>query len=315
MKVGLTLPQIGPQATRENVIHLAKSAEDEGFNSLWVSERLLWPLKPSVPYPTTSDGGFPTEYQNVLDPLELLTFVAAKTDRIALGTSIVDMLFHSPVILARRFATLDVLSQGRVIAGLGIGAFKEEYQVSNVTFQNRGERADEFIKALKSIWMDDVVEFNGKYYNIPASKVGPKPVQKPHIPVYLGGFNPNTFTRIVSNNVTGWIGGAFGPLDHVAKSAEMLSDTARQANKNSQQFKIVILAYPNVWETGSSSSSNNDQDQGQPFSGTVEQIGEDMKKLKEVGIEEIILSYNFIPTGRDVDRIIDTSKALARYAR
>lgn len=175
--MGISLPQLGPQATRENVIRLAKDAEQEGFDSLWVLERLLWPLKPSVPYPTTPDGSLPVEYQNVLDPLELLTFVAAKTEKIALGTGVVDMFVRSPVILARAVATLDVLSQGRVLIGLGIGAFKEEYQVSNVTFQHRGERADEFLKLLITIWTEDVVEFDGKFYGIPASKIGPKPVQ------------------------------------------------------------------------------------------------------------------------------------------
>jgi alkanesulfonate monooxygenase SsuD/methylene tetrahydromethanopterin reductase-like flavin-dependent oxidoreductase (luciferase family) len=96
-----------------------------------------------------------------------------------------DILFHSPVILARRFATLDLLSEGKAIAGLGIGWSKDEYQASNIPFKDKGERANEFIQVLKRIWTDDVVEFKGKYYNIPASKIGPKPVQKPHPPIYM----------------------------------------------------------------------------------------------------------------------------------
>src|SRR3712207_2271635 len=121
------------------------------------------------------------------DPLETLTFAAANTNKISLGTAVIDMLFHNPVILARRFATLDVLSEGRAIAGLGIGWSKDEYQASNIPYENRGKRADEFIQALKKIWTEDVVEFKGEYYNIPASKIGPKPIQHPHIPIYLGG--------------------------------------------------------------------------------------------------------------------------------
>ena len=97
------------------------------------------------------------------------TYIAANTDKIILGTSVIDMLFHNPVILAKRFATLDVLSEGRVVAGLGIGWSRDEYQVSNVPFNDRGKRADEFIQVLKKIWVDDVVEFKGEYYNIPAS--------------------------------------------------------------------------------------------------------------------------------------------------
>ena len=112
-----------------------------------------------------------------MDPLDVLAYVAANTDKIALGTSVVDMFFYTPIMLAKRFAALDVLSQGRVISGLGIGWSKDEYQASNVPFMNRGERADEFIEVMK-IWTDDIVEFRGKYYEIPASKIGPKPLQK-----------------------------------------------------------------------------------------------------------------------------------------
>jgi len=151
LKIGIILPQGGQQATRENVIQMAQRAEKEGVDSLWVFERLLWPIKPQTPYPATPDGSLPIEYQIMLDPLETLTYVAANTNKIALGTSVIDMLFHNPVILARRFATLDVLSQGRAICGLGIGWSKDEYQVSNIPFKDRGKRADEFIQTLKRI--------------------------------------------------------------------------------------------------------------------------------------------------------------------
>ena len=125
MKVGIVLPIAGEQATRENIIQIAKQAEKEGFDSLWVWERLVVPLKPQTPYPLTPDGSLPTEFHNAFDNLETLSFVAANTEKIALGTSVIDMLFHNPVILARRFATLDILSQGRAICGLGIGWLKD----------------------------------------------------------------------------------------------------------------------------------------------------------------------------------------------
>ncbi|MGB6527348.1 MAG: LLM class flavin-dependent oxidoreductase, partial [Candidatus Nitrosopolaris sp.] len=108
--MGITLPQAGQQATRENVVRMAQNAEKEGFDSLWVFERLLWPINPQTPYPGAPDGRLPIESQNVFDPLETLTYVAANTNKISLGTSVIDMLFHNSVVLARRFATLDVLS-------------------------------------------------------------------------------------------------------------------------------------------------------------------------------------------------------------
>ncbi len=153
MKIGLRLPQTGKDhATKENIVHLAKEAENAGLDSLWVLERLVWPINPQNPYPGTRDGRFPDDWQYILDPIETLVFAAANTKKIALGTSVIDMLFHNPVILARRFATLDVLSKGRAIAGLGIGWSRDEYEVSGIPFKDRGKRADEYIQILKQIW-------------------------------------------------------------------------------------------------------------------------------------------------------------------
>lgn len=315
MKVGLVLPQAGQQATRENVIQMAKNAESEGFDSLWVFERLLWPINPQTPYVGTPDGSLPIEYQIMLDPLETLTYVAANTNKIALGTSVMDMLFHNPVILARRFATLDILSEGRSIAGFGIGWSKDEYQASNIPFQNRGKRADEFIQVLKRIWTDDVVEFKGKYYNIPASKIGPKPIQKPHPPVYLGGFSPNTFSRIVNYDTNGWLAVVGGPLEYLDNTIKTIKDIANKANKDPNKFKVILLAHLNVALDSKSQSTTTNEDQRFPFTGTIDQIGNDIKRIKQMDIDHIIFGYVFVPIGRDVNKMLDLTKQLAKFAR
>jgi probable F420-dependent oxidoreductase len=277
---------MGPQATRENIISLSKMAEQDHFDSLWVGERLLWPLKPQTPFAGTSDGSLPIEQQNVLDPLETLTFVAANTQKIALGTSVIDMLFHNPVILARRFATLDILSGGRAICGLGIGWSKDEYQASNIPFKDKGKRADELVQALKRIWTDDVVEFKGKYYNIPASKIGPKPIQKPHIPIYLGGFSSNTFSRI-AKYANGWLGAAGGPLEYLANSIKMLRDQAVKANNNRDpnELKIATLVFPQI---DTSPTKQNNTNKKTLMSGTIDEVGDDLRKIKEMGIDHVI---------------------------
>lgn len=315
MKVGLVLPQAGQQATRENVIQMAKNAESEGFDSLWVFERLLWPINPQTPYVATPDGSLPIEYQIMLDPLETLTYVAANTNKIALGTSVIDMLFHNPVILARRFATLDILSEGRSIAGFGIGWSKDEYQASNIPFQNRGKRADEFIQVLKRIWTDDVVEFKGKYYSIPASKIGPKPIQKPHPPVYLGGFSPNTFSRIVNYDTNGWLAVVGGPLEYLDNTIKTIKDIANKANKDPNKFKVILLAHLNVALDSKSQSTTTNEDQRFPFTGTIDQIGNDIKRIKQMDIDHIIFGYVFVPIGRDVNKMLDLTKQLAKFAR
>jgi probable F420-dependent oxidoreductase len=317
LKVGITLPQAGEQSTKENIVRTAKAAEDEGFDSLWVFERLLWPINPQTPYVATPDGSLPVEYQNILDPLETLTYVAANTNKIALGTSVMDMLFHNPVVLARRFATLDVLSEGRSIAGFGIGWSKDEYQVSNIPFQNRGKRADELIQVLKKIWTDDVVEFKGKYYTIPASKIGPKPIQKPHPPIYLGGFSPNTFSRIVNYDTNGWLAVVGGPLEYIDNTIKAIKDIAKKANKDPSNFKVVLLAHLNIAldSKGQSTSSKTNEDQRFPFTGTIDQIGNDIKRVKQMDIHHIVFGYVFVPLGRNVDSVINITKELSKYAR
>jgi probable F420-dependent oxidoreductase len=313
MKAGMLIPHLGDSVTRDNVIYIAKEAEKEGLDSVWVLERLLWPLKPQTPYVATPDGTLPVEYQNVLDPLETLTYLAGITDKISLGTCIIDMLFHNPVVLARRFATLDILSRGRAIAGLGIGWSKDEYEVSGVPYKHRGERANEFLQVLKRIWIDEVVEFKGQFYSIPASKIGPKPVQKPHPPILLGGFSPNTLLRIV-NYADGWLPVAgFGPLEQLEQSINGLREGARKANKDPSKIRIFVLTYPNVLD--SSSPAPSSEQQRSPMTGTTDQIGTDIDKIKSMGVEHIIFGYVFSPIGKDKNRMIEITKQLARSAK
>jgi probable F420-dependent oxidoreductase len=315
MKAGILLPQVGEPATRENILYIAKEAEKEGLDSVWVIERLLWPLKPQTPYGGTPDGAIPVEYQNILDPLETLTYLAGNTERVSLGTCIIDMLFHTPVVLARRFATLDVLSGGRVIAGFGIGWSKDEFDVSGVPFKHRGASANEFLQALKRIWTDDVVEFKGQFYNIPPSKIGPKPMQKPHPPILLGGFSPNTLSRVV-NYADGWLPIAgFSPLEQLEQAMNGLRENARKANKNPSNIRLVVLTYPNVLDSSSTTSSSTTNQPRLPMSGSIDQIGSDIERIKAMGAEHMIFGYAFSPTGRDMKKMIEITKQLARFAK
>jgi probable F420-dependent oxidoreductase len=312
MKVGILLPQTGELATRDIVLYIGKEAEKEGLDSVWVFERLLWPVKPQTSYGGVPNAPIPVEYQSVLDPLETLTYVAGNTERISLGTSIIDMFFHNPVTLARRFATLDVLSGGRVIAGLGIGWSKDEYDAAGMPFRQKGARADEYMQVLKRIWTDDVVEFKGQFYDIPASKIGPKPVQKPHPPILLGAYSPKTFPRIVKY-ADGWIPIAgFVPLEQQEQAINALRESARKANRDPSDIRIVVLTYPNLLDSSSTSSSNQ---QRLPLTGTIDQIGNDVEQIKAIGAEHIIFGYAFSPVGRDAKKMIEITKQLARFAK
>jgi probable F420-dependent oxidoreductase len=319
MKVGLRLPQTDKHhATKENIVHFAKAAENTGFDSLWVLERLIWPINPLNPYPGTSDGKFPADWQYIFEPLETLTYVAANTEKIALGT-LIDMLFHNPVILAKRFATLDVLSEGRAIAGFGIGWSKDEYQASNIQFKDRGKRADEYIQILKKMWTGDVVEFKGQYYNIPASKIGPKPIQKPHIPIYLGGYSQGTFVRI-ANYANGWICVIRNSLDELRSYIDGIRNECHKAKRDPKDIHIAAILYPNILETRYNTNDKESNEKGfkyreQLLVGSIDRIGKDLQEIKKVGVDHAILNFNRSPISNNIDNIIEVSKQLSGFIK
>src|ERR1700730_5740675 len=190
MRLGFALPNVGPVATAEAVFKVAQRAEALGFDSLWTIDRLLYPVKPQSPYPVTPDGLLPEPYKHVLDPLEALTFAAAQTKKITLGTSVLDIPYYNPVMLARRLTTLDFLSGGRLRVGFGLGWSKDEMDASGADMKQRGAMADEFLEVLKAIWTTNPAEFHGKFYQLPKSYINHQPVQKPHPPIYLAAFAP-----------------------------------------------------------------------------------------------------------------------------
>ena len=311
MKVGLFLPHVGEHITAENIFYTATEAEKGGIASVWVLDRLLWPVKPQTPYVASPDGSLPVVYQNVLDPLTILTYVAAVTKRISLGTSVIDMFFQNPAVLSKRVTTLDILSDGRALTGLGIGWSKDEFEVSGIPYKDRGTRADEYLQILKKIWTDDVVEFKGRFYNMPASKIGPKPVQKPHPPILLGGFSPKTFSRIV-NYANGWIGVAgFGPLEQLEQVINGLKESTRKADKDPSKVSIYMVSYPNVSESASSSSNQTRT----PMTGTIEQIGSDIEQIKAMGTDHIIFGHLFSSVGRDMKKMVEVTMQLAKFAK
>jgi len=168
------------------------------------------------------------------------------------------------------------------------------------------------MQLLKRIWTDDVVEFKGQFYNVPSSKIGPKPMQKPHPPILLAGFSPKTFPRIV-NYADGWLPIAgLGPLEQLEQAINGLREDASKANKNPSNIRVVVLSYPNVLDSSQGSSSSQ---QRLPMSGTIDQIGSDIDRIKAMGVEHVIFGYAFSPVGKDVKKMMEVTKQLARFAR
>jgi probable F420-dependent oxidoreductase len=328
MQLGLRLPQTGiNHAKKENIIHIAEKSDIAGFHSLWVLERLIWPINPQNPYSGSKDGNFPHDWQYIFDPIGTLTFVASITKKIKLGTSVIDMLFHNPLILSKRFTTLDILSDGRALAGLGIGWARDEYQASGIPFKNRGDRADEYLQVLKKIWTNDIVEFEGKYYSVPPSKIGPKPLQRPHIPLYLGGYSEKTFARI-ANHADGWICTLRDSLRQTKSNIEMIKKECLKVNRDPEEIEIAAIVYPNI--EGLSSDDDDRIEPSEPngkwqkqqkknsrhlLYGNVEQLADDLRQIGEIGVDLAILNYNRSPISNSIDSIIDVTRQLDRLVK
>ncbi len=302
VKIGFSLPHMGSLASAENIAFAARYAESEGFDSLWVIDRILWPAEPQTPYPPSPDGSWPEIYQNVIDPISTLTYVAGLTQKIKLATGIVDMLYQNPLLLANRFAALDNLSKGRLLLGLGIGHSKDEFDAVGVSFEKRGERADEFLQVLNKIWYNDAVEHKGKYYTIPKSVIGPKPYQE-KIPLYLAGFSPKALDRVISSNANGWVGIPQLGIDDFKQGQEQLRTTAKEHGRNPNSIEFPILVFPEVTETKLGSDRL-------PMNGSIKQISEDILELENLGVDHVNLVFDFGSHATDLNKRLQYAKQI-----
>jgi probable F420-dependent oxidoreductase len=305
MRFGFALPQVGPAVGPEGLITVAKRAEELGFDSLWVLDRILWPVTPRAPYPI-GDGSLPVKYKSVLDPLETLTFAAAHTRRVALGTSVLNLPWYTPVLLARQLTTLDILSGGRLKVGFGIGWSPDEYEAAGAAWQERGKRADELIQALKKIWTTDPVEFQGKYYRIPKSIIGPKPVQKPHPPIYMAAYTPSAMKRVAAE-ANGWFPVGI-PLSGIGPLFEGIKGMAKEAGRDPSALGLIVRANVEIHDTPI-------QKDRVDFSGNLEQIAEDVKTTQKLGAAEIVLDVQFSPRVETVNDVVSRMEELWRVAK
>ncbi len=302
MKIGFSLPHMGGIATAENIAYAARFGETEGFDSLWVIDRILWPSEPQTPYPPSPDGSWPEIYQNVIDPIETLTYVAGITQKIKLATGIVDMLYQNPLLLANRLASLDNLSKGRLLLGFGNGHSKDEFDAAGVPFEKRGERADEFLQVLNKIWYNDTVEHKGKYYTIPKSIIGPKPYQE-KIPIYLAGFSPKALNRIISSNASGWVGIPQLDLGAFQAGQEQLRKTAKEQGRDSNTLEFPVLLFPEVSEVDLGTDR-------QPMNGSITQIAQDIQGFEKLGVTHVNLVFDFGSVANDLKKRLEYAKQI-----
>jgi probable F420-dependent oxidoreductase len=243
MKIGFSLPQYGAQNAQFEIIpRYAKTLEDLGADSLWVSDRVLAPLHPTTNYPGTN--GIPARFRAVLDPLAMLSAIGAITTRVEIGTNILQAPLYPPVLLARTLTTIDVITGGRLIAGFGIGWSPEEFAAVNVPMRERGRRLDECLDILDRYWKDNPVEYAGQYWTIPATYVDRKPVRKP--PVFLAALgSPAAFDR-VARRADGWLPVASPgrSLDSIRDGIGMIHAAAEKIDRDPATVNVIVCINP-----------------------------------------------------------------------
>src|SRR5438477_12036718 len=194
MDLGCHLPNQGPLATREALATFARAADEGGVASLWVSDHVIFPRTATGNYP---GGRFPHPPDKpYLEPVVVLTVAAAVTDKARLGSSVFILGHRHPVVMAKMLASIDALSGGRLICGVGLGWWREELEVFGVPFKARGRQADEILRAFKALWTSDHPSLDGEFFRFRDIGFAPKPLQKPHPPLWIGGASAGAFRRV-----------------------------------------------------------------------------------------------------------------------
>jgi probable F420-dependent oxidoreductase len=286
MDFGLHLPASSAAVTAEDLVRFAQQAEALGFYCLTVADHIVVPKDISVPYPYTIDGKYPGAGYH-LETLTTMSFLAGATKRIRFATSVMIAPYRNPILTAKMLSSLDVLSNGRVIVGLGVGWMKEEFNnLQTPPFEDRGKVTDEYIKAFRELWTSDNPSFQGKYCNFANVVFLPKPVQKPTIPIWIGGHSKQAIRRAARLG-DGWhpIGGVptipLEPED-IAKDMSMLREHAENAGRDPKTIRVALK--------GSLFDREKQIAPGKRrrFIGDAEEIASDIRAYRAVGVDTMI---------------------------
>jgi probable F420-dependent oxidoreductase len=278
MRLGVHLPVAGKGASPESILQVAVEAERIELDSVWSWERLM---RPTVPIALGGAGGpvmdAPEMFGVVYDPIETLAYVAGRTSRIILGTSVLDALFQSPIILARRLATLDRFSDGRLVVGIGQGWMEQEFEAAGVSMKRRGAGFEEHILAMRAVWGPDPVNFEGRFYRIPEAHIGPKPVRSGGPRLMAGAGSPAATER------AGRLGLGLTLVifewDTIRKTIETFRTAADAAGHDPDTLPIMLQVNGNV--------TAEPLDERGPLLGSPEQVAADLDQATALGVEHV----------------------------
>ena len=286
---GCSLPSRGHMAGPEALLSLARRAEDLSYDSVWVSDHIILPREVDSMYPYATDGVAIFQADDIYyEPLAALNFLAGGTQRVRLGTHVLILPYRNPVLTAKILATLDHLSGGRLILGAGVGWMEEEFEALGLdTFAERGAVTDEYIQLYKELWSKDEPVFDGKYYQISGSGFQPKPVQKPHPPIWIGGHTGPAIRRAAVHG-DGWMPIGLRP-PAILEPEEMAGKIARLRKLTAQAGRpedaVEVTFSTDVIFDGSAGPSRR------MVTGLPEQIAADLRQYEDLGVRNFILTF------------------------
>ena len=290
MEYGFYLPDNGPLATPDVIGAVAAHADEAGFEILAVSDHVIMPTGIASTYPYEEDGEWPGG-MDCMETLTLMSFIAAKTSRAKLLSSVLVLPYRAPVLTAKMFATIDVLSEGRLIAGLGVGWMAEEFEaLQSPPYRERGVVSDEYIEVFKTLWTSKSPDYDGTYCKFSNVVFEPKPVQKPHPPIWIGGESGPALRR------TARIADAWYPISTNPKfpvqTVEQLDASMARIRAHAEQIgrdpaEIGIAYSPLTYNAGE--AETDARGERLPFTGSHQEIADDIKRFEAAGVEHLMV--------------------------
>jgi probable F420-dependent oxidoreductase len=304
MKYGFSIPGRGPFAQPDALARIVKRGEALGYDAFSVGDHIIVPKHIASRYPYTVGGEFPwSDTGEALDQLALLSFLAAQTQTIRLVTGVIIVPHRNPLVAAKALATIDVLSKGRLVVGIGVGWMKEEFEALGVPpFEERGAVTDEYVRAFKELWTSDSPTFEGEYCRFSDINFLPKPVQKPHPPIWVGGESPRALRR-TAELADGWYPlGAnpdfpMGDVEQLAAGMGRLASHARRAGRDPAEIEVIYRTTEYQLETNGGAGMSPDGSR-RPFTGNADEIASDIRQYEEIGVGHLIVDFFRLGTGQ-----------------
>ena len=299
MEWGVHLPHLGRQATRDAIISFSQRAEAAGVHDGWVSDHIAWPKSIESKYPYTDDGSFPAGNDMPwLDPIGTLFFVAACTARLRLGTTVLILPYRPPMLTAKAISSLDALSGGRVIFGVGVGWMREEAEALGMPFDNRGARSDEQLELFEAMFTQDSPSYEGRYYQVPPVGFSPKPTRG-RVPIWVGGDTEPAWRRVVRFGDA--YHAAFEPLDKVVAAWARIGQMCDEVGRNRDtELRLSIRLYLDP---------DGQQSPAKSVAGSPAQMLDTIREWQAIGVDHILLDpvARGGVTGRSdaIDRFMD----------